>query len=972
MNSKEYWHRRNSRRNTRKHYRHPLLEPFEPRLLFSTSFSTSDISGTLVMTGLNTSGSLTATGAGAFSDGSWKTPDVGSSYQLVGDESSYSLSPDGAFSAEIVTTQNGTAGTITTAFVGAMNTRKDVIIANEMNGDVPLLNGLDTFVGQNALFTQDDFTGTWNVIGDKFRGSIIINASGQITGGTLTLLSNQKSARIIGGTAPMDNDGGGYGTLLTTFSGIYASYASIDFAFVMNNSKDFVALQNHNLGMGGTSGFSVMTALIRTATTNSRADLAGLTWAINSAQGIGSLTLTATGTVTGQLTDTDGIISTLGGSYSLGSKGAVTLNLSANSSTGTSRFTFSGALNRSQNIIALDLTAKSTQSSLTFLTTAGNHAPTLDAKDLFPQSTHIATPMTMSFSDIVTALHIQDADNDTTSLLITAVPANSGTLTLTHEGDTSDVIPGSTVISAGDFLTWTSSSTAKGKVNAFSVQASDGVASSTQSGALFVSTLPHPAVSIKTSRANAYESQAGTPAAKGFYTISRAGDASVPLTITLSVGGTAARGTNYNLVGPDTTILIDDAPTVTIPAHVASIKVYVDPLEDDTLDPQRTVTLTIASDPNALTPAYVPGSKNTANINLFDSARQITITAAKSSITEGAANVTAFIITRSAPPGRNLNGTNTVNISYAGSTFDTANHFTAPASVTFNPGETRKTILVTTTDDGTADPTQTLVATISSTSASSTGTGTATINVLDSSPVVTLTASPTTLKEGSANSTRIVLSRTGDLTADLPVTLNFSADSTASTLGTNFIITDPAGNPVTTATTIPAGKKSLTLTLAPIDDFTNDPAFHVTAALQPDPSHVYNISTRFTAAITILNKDRRPIVANRSATFTTPADTPLSLSFDQLVTAMGATLDPANIHGTLQLRVTSASAGILQVTPSGSDTPLAAPVGTLLNAGDTLLWTPPAATGTLNAFTLAAVDGTLASALATRFNVTLI
>ena len=124
--------------------------------------------------------------------------------------------------------------------------------------------------------------------------------------------------------------------------------------------------------------------------------------------------------------------------------------------------------------------------------------------------------------------------------------------------------------------------------------------------------------------------------------------------------------------------------------------------------------------------------------------------------------------------------------------------------------------------------------------------------------------------------------------------------------------------------------------------------------------------------LNIINNDRPPVVANgtvsQSTTLNTRTESGLRHAGDTDGSIAGAA---GETHGTLQLKVTAKNSGTLQIIPSGGVTPIAAPVGTVIESGDTLVWTPPVGQQgiTLKAFSLVAVDGTLTSAVTTKFGV---
>jgi hypothetical protein len=143
--------------------------------------------------------------------------------------------------------------------------------------------------------------------------------------------------------------------------------------------------------------------------------------------------------------------------------------------------------------------------------------------------------------------------------------------------------------------------------------------------------------------------------------------------------------------------------------------------------------------------------------------------------------------------------------------------------------------------------------------------------------------------------------------------------------------------------------------------------------MHADSGPTYHIGAAGQITINIRNNNRQPIVANGAVAQNTTVNTALTLTYSQLATLMGAALAPGETHGVLRLKVTAEPRGTLQIIPGGIGAPVSAPVGTFIDAGDTLVWTPPigAHGRTLKAFSLTAWDGTLRAALNSQFSVTI-
>jgi hypothetical protein len=106
-----------------------------------------------------------------------------------------------------------------------------------------------------------------------------------------------------------------------------------------------------------------------------------------------------------------------------------------------------------------------------------NFAPTLTAVTTLAVADQ-QTPFNISYFTLLGASNASDPNNDPIQFQIASVQSN-GTLTITHNNSTSTVVPGTTVFTTGDTLTWTPGNGVLGNaVNAFTVTAFDGLLSS--------------------------------------------------------------------------------------------------------------------------------------------------------------------------------------------------------------------------------------------------------------------------------------------------------------------------------------------------------------------------------------------------------------------------------------------------------------------------------------------------------------
>lgn len=968
-----------------------MAEALETRVLMSGSYLLTDFDGNWALDGLNKAGAITSGGDGTITAGLWTNQD-GSQTEVVFPGSSYTIGSGGDVSLNLTTEAPGGGAESGSLYSGAMNATKDVIALSEIsqivNPDPPestvteFAGGPDLLVNHSGSFTLSDIAGTWNIAAQDFRGTVTINASGHVTGGQIYLESDQKVANITGGTATLNDDGTGTLSFATAFTGANAAFASEDLAITMDNSKDVAVGNAANIGQPASAPATgnvppEMTVLLKNSGVYAKSDIVGQTWTISSAQGFGTFEFNANGTVTGSLFTASGALGKgISGNYQLGGNGTVNVNLTlTGAGGGTTHESLFGTINRSKNIIAMDRSIQNngTDSSLTILVNSANHAPTERAKVVWPTSAFQQSDVTFSYAELTTQASVHDLDGDTLSYLITAAPPSAGVLTITHDGSTSVVTVGSTLMVAGDTLTWVPSASDTGEVDAFSFQATDGTASAANATEVFVPTSALAVVTAIAKKGTALEALAGSAKGNGSIEIERAGgDMTQALTVTISVGGTAQQGFNYQLLGPDNATISTSTATVTIPAGQSSVLLTVVPLQDNQVDPTLDIAVTVDADPDTASPSYLPSVHPTGHVELFDSDPTVTITPRQPSVLEGAQDQRAFIVTLLPAQGASLSGSTTVNLNYTASSFNLAD-LTAPSQVVFGPGDVKKVVVISTTSDGIADPTETIVAAISGTGFAVAGDGTASVNVIDASPTVTISTVKKTVLEGSSGANgEFIVKRTGSTADPLTVDFTTASGSGVANLGVNYTLTDASGNTLTNSVVIPAGASSVAVTVTPVDDHKNDPTLQARITLAADSGPSYFLGQNDQATINILNDNRFPTLANSLISENTTENTALELSFDQLVSATGAALDPGDTNGALQLEVGKVFAGHLKLIPNGQTASTDARAGTIISEGDELLWQPPAGVqaSDMQAFTLSAVDGTVVSLGSSLFQVT--
>jgi len=345
---------------------------------------------------------------------------------------------------------------------------------------------------------------------------------------------------------------------------------------------------------------------------------------------------------------------------------------------------------------------------------------------------------------------------------------------------------------------------------------------------------------------NASETEYPPPALPdwGSFTIHRTGNASEPLTVFFTVGGTADNGVDYERL-PE---------SVTIPAGASFVDFAVKPIADTEAEGPETVVLTLTPDG-----AYKLGSPTNATVTIADDDEPppvVTVQATDADASEDATEPGMFQITRSHGWSRSF----TVYFSLSGTAADGSDYGRFDEdppgypSVTFQPGMTQTNLVVTPLDDtlfeGAESVTLTLVGDPHPVTYYVVGTpGSATITIADDDQQrVFVHATDAEAAETGPDTGTFTITRAGLNTA--PVTVYYRMSGTALN-GVDY-------EWLPGAVVIPAGASSADVTLTPVDDsFAEGPQFAV-LTLREGADYIFNGSPA--AVITIEDNEPTPPV----------------------------------------------------------------------------------------------------------------
>jgi hypothetical protein len=347
-------------------------------------------------------------------------------------------------------------------------------------------------------------------------------------------------------------------------------------------------------------------------------------------------------------------------------------------------------------------------------------------------------------------------------------------------------------------------------------------------------------VSLVASDSTATETNATT----GAFTVSRTGAATGDLVVNYTVSGTATSGDDYMAL----------PGTLTIPDGQVSAMITLTPLDDHVGEGGETVILTLVTGA-----AYQRNTTRlTGRVTIADNEPSVSVAASDAQAGEGAGQTGTFTITRAGltvgalPVTFSINGTATPS----GMGVTNADYTAIAGMATIPDGQSSVTVTVTPIDDAIAEPSETVILTLTGTDGYiiSTSRRAATVTIADDEPIVNIAATDPTASEThtdtDAGTGTFTISRATAGTTDL--TVMFTIGGAATGGGSDYAA-------ITTSATIPSGQTSITVTVTPVDDSVGEGDETVVLTLAANSA--YNIQTaqaRDRATVTI--RDNEPVV----------------------------------------------------------------------------------------------------------------
>ncbi|WP_338285537.1 Calx-beta domain-containing protein [Luteolibacter sp. LG18] len=338
----------------------------------------------------------------------------------------------------------------------------------------------------------------------------------------------------------------------------------------------------------------------------------------------------------------------------------------------------------------------------------------------------------------------------------------------------------------------------------------------------------------------------------GTFLLTRTGDTSAPLTVYYGLTGTASYGTDYMAL----------TGQVTIPAGATSAPVVITPYDDDIGEPAETVVLSLSTFNNA----YSIGSAYQGTVTITDNNDPVLVTVRAGSIgTEGGSNATLIFHTIGT-------GSGNVTVNYTvGGTATAGSDYTAlsgSVSVPVN-GSNDTTVTIPITNDTTAEPTETVVATITP------GTGYKVYNDPSATALI---------RDNDSGSERVMVSTYNQTPSESgPTTANFyfsRAVGTTGALTVNYTMSGTATNGTDYATmsgtcVIADGDSGVLVPVTPVDDALVEGTETVTATVAAGTG--YSVDFPASATFEITDNDAATVTVGFQQTAISTSEQPGAL-----------------------------------------------------------------------------------------------
>jgi Calx-beta domain/PKD domain len=385
--------------------------------------------------------------------------------------------------------------------------------------------------------------------------------------------------------------------------------------------------------------------------------------------------------------------------------------------------------------------------------------------------------------------------------------------------------------------------------------------------------------------------------ANGSFVISRTGETSAALTVTVAPAtGIATKTTDYTFT-PDYATS-GSMRTFTIPAGQASLTVSVAAVNDAIQEGPETVQLQLAAGTG-----YQVRSQGVATLVIADDDTTkpiVSIAASDLYANEAPGDTGTFVITRTGDTAASL----TATVAYSGTATRGSDYPNLPTTVTIPAGQKSAQLSLVPTNDTAIETPETCIVTVSAAAAyivDSTASS-ATVTIADDDlATVTVTALDDTLNEAGRDPGVVLITRTGNLSQSLKVYYGLSGRALH---GTDYI-------QLPGEVTIPAGAASVPVVITPYDDVHGEIDESITFNLTTF-NDAYTLGVPFSATLTIKDNADKPLITVSANSAAEPS-TNGTFTFQ----SNGSVTGSVTVHYTLS---GTATAGVDYTAPSGTVT----------------------------------------------------
>ena len=477
---------------------------------------------------------------------------------------------------------------------------------------------------------------------------------------------------------------------------------------------------------------------------------------------------------------------------------------------------------------------------------------------------------------------------------------NGGVAPYTYALETGTLPAGITLSSAGVVSGTTTAAAGNYPVTIRVTDSSTGPGSYFEVENYTLAVSPPPSVSIAVSPASVSEDGATNLT----FTVTRSLNLTSPTVVNITTTGTATAGTDF----------AGSVATVTIPAGATTANIVIDPTVDGTVEPDETVTLTVAAGTGYT--VGVPASATGTILN--DDVPSVTVSVSPAAVAEdGAPNlIYTFTLNQAAFSATSINYT------IGGTATNGTDYATIASPLVIPAGNTTGTVTVNPTADATIEADETVTLTLAAGTGYTVGVPNSATGTILNDDLPNLTINDVTVTEGNSGITNAVF--TVSLSAPAGpggVTFNIATANGTATAGTDYVAQSLTGQ------TIPAGSSTYTFTVQVNGDLLSEPTetffvnvTGVTNAVVVDGQGVGTISND--DPLPSLAIDDVTVVEGNSGTTNAVFTVTLNAASGQTVTVNYATADGT---ATQPADYTSTS-GTLTFTPGQTARTITVPV----------------------------------------------